>query len=47
LGWEGRPSSIFEITVIPDLAPSVKWIEPQERKLLVAPNDLLSFSALA
>ena len=46
-GWEGRPSSIFEITVIPDLAPSVKWIEPQKRKLLVAPNDLLSFSALA
>jgi hypothetical protein len=47
LDWEGRPSSIFGITVIPDLAPSVKWIEPQERKLLVAPNDLLSFSALA
>lgn len=47
LGWEGRPSSIFEITVKPDLAPSVKWVEPTERKLLVAPNDLLSFSALA
>ena len=47
LGWEGRPSSNFEITVKPDLAPSVQWVEPVERKLLVAPNDLLSFSALA
>ena len=47
LGWEGRPSSLFEITVKPDLAPSVKWVKPTERKLLVAPNDLLSFSALA
>ena len=47
LGWEGRPSSNFEITVVPDLAPSVQWVEPTERKLLVAPTDLLSFSALA
>ncbi len=46
-GWEGRPSSTFEITVKPDLAPSIQWVEPIERKLLVAPNDLLSFSALA
>ena len=29
------------------MAPSVKWVKPTERKLLVAPNDLLSFSALA
>ena len=47
LGWEGRPSSNFEITVVPDLSPSVQWVEPTERKLLVAPTDLLSFSALA
>ena len=47
LGWEGRPSSNFEITVVHDLAPSVQWVEPTERKLLVAPTDLLSFSALA
>jgi hypothetical protein len=47
LGWEGRPSSTFVITVKPDLAPSMQWVEPIERKLLVAPNDLLSFSALA
>ena len=47
LGWEGRPSSNFQITVKPDLAPLVQWVEPTERKLLVAPNDLLSFSALA
>ena len=39
LGWEGRPSSTFEITVVPDLAPSVQWVEPTERKLLVAPTD--------
>ena len=38
---------IFEISVQPDLAPSVQWIEPEENTLLVAPNDLLSFSALA
>ncbi|MEC8355187.1 MAG: hypothetical protein VXZ37_01085 [Verrucomicrobiota bacterium] len=47
LGWESRPSSYFEISVQPDLAPSVQWIEPGENTLLVAPNDLLSFSALA
>ena len=47
LGWESRPTSYFEISVQPDLAPSVQWIEPVENTLLVAPNDLLSFSALA
>ena len=47
LGWEGRPSSNFEITVKPDLAPAIQWVDPQERSLLVAPNDLLSFTALA
>lgn len=47
LGWEGKPSSNFQITVKPDLAPLVQWVEPTERKLLVAPSDLLSFSALA
>ncbi|MEC8044303.1 MAG: hypothetical protein VX130_06910, partial [Verrucomicrobiota bacterium] len=47
LGWEGRPSSLFEISVKPDLAPAIQWVDPQERSLLVAPNDLLSFTALA
>lgn len=47
MAWKGRPSSTFTISPKPDLAPSVEWIEPQERSLLVAPNDLLSFSALA
>jgi hypothetical protein len=47
LGWESRPTSYFEISVQPDLAPSVQWIKPVENTLLVAPNDLLSFSALA
>ena len=47
LGWKSRPTSYFEISVQPDLAPSVQWIEPVENTLLVAPNDLLSFSALA
>jgi hypothetical protein len=47
LGWESRPTSYFEISVQPDLAPSVQWIKPAENTLLVAPNDLLSFSALA
>ena len=47
LGWKSRPTSYFEISVQPDLAPSVQWIEPVNNTLLVAPNDLLSFSALA
>ena len=47
LGWKSRPTSYFEISVLPDLAPSIEWIEPVENTLLVAPNDLLSFSALA
>jgi hypothetical protein len=47
LGWKGRPTSNFEISVVPDLAPSIQWVEPQDRSLLVAPNDLLSFTAIA
>ena len=46
-GWEGRPSSLFEISVKPDLAPSILWVEPDQRAMMVAPNDLLSFTALA
>ena len=46
--WGGKQTFFhFEITVKPDLAPSMQWVEPIERKLFVAPNDLLSFSALA
>ena len=47
LNWKGRPSSHFEISVKPDLAPAIQWVEPKERAMLVAPNDLLTFSAYA
>lgn len=47
LPWKGRPTPIFEISTKPDLAPSIKWIAPKVRSLLVAPNDLLNLSALA
>lgn len=47
LGWKGRPSSLFEISVKPDLSPTVQWVKPEERSILVAPNDLLSFTAYA
>jgi hypothetical protein len=47
LNWKGRPSSLFEISVKPDLPPAIQWVEPKERDMLVAPNDLLTFSAYA
>ena len=34
LGWEGKPSSNFQITVKPDLAPLVQWVEPTEKSYL-------------
>ena len=47
--WDGKADhpQISKFTVKPDLAPAIQWVDPIERKLLVAPNDLLSFTALA
>ena len=46
--WVGK-KTLFQFPNYSEarFAPLIQWVEPTERKLLVAPSDLLSFSALA
>ena len=46
-GWNGKPSQAFEIIAQPDESPQIRIVDPKERSILLATDDILPLSFYA